>query len=137
MVNKVIIIGNLTRDPELRQLPSGSSVTELGIAVNRKYTSGGEKKEETTFVDVAFWGKQAEVIAQYAKKGRTLYIEGRLTLDTWQDASGDKKSKLKVTGEDFQFLGGKSDETAKAAQAPAQKQPSQPVVQDVDDDIPF
>jgi single-strand DNA-binding protein len=108
-VNKVILIGNLTRDPEVKYTPKGSAVTDLGLAVNRNYTTdGGEKREETTFVDVTLWGKTAELAGQYLKKGRPVYIEGRLQMDTWEDKqSGQKRSKLRVVGEAMQFLGGR------------------------------
>ena len=87
-VNKVILIGNLTRDPEVRYTPKGTAVAELGLAVNRTYsTDGGEKREETTFVDITLWGRTAELAGQYLNKGRPVYIEGRLQMDTWQDLS--------------------------------------------------
>jgi single-strand DNA-binding protein len=106
-LNKVMIIGNVTRDPEIKYTPKGSAVTDLGIAVNRVYTpEGGDKREETTFVDVTLWGRQAEIAGEYCKKGRSIYIEGRLQLDTWEDkTSGQKRSKLRVVGENFQLLG--------------------------------
>lgn len=106
-LNKVMIIGNVTRDPEIKYTPKGSAVTDLGIAVNRVYTpEGGEKREETTFVDVTLWGRQAEIAGEYCKKGRSIYIEGRLQLDSWEDkATGQKRSKLRVVGENFQLLG--------------------------------
>ena len=105
--NKVILLGNLTRDPEVRYTPKGSAVADLGIAVNRQYTlENGEKREEVTFVDVTFWGRTAEVAGEYLKKGRPVFIEGRLQLDTWDDKqSGQKRSKLKVIGETMQMLG--------------------------------
>jgi single-strand DNA-binding protein len=108
-LNRVFLIGNLTRDPEVRYTPKGTAVTELGLAVNRTYsTEQGEKKEETTFVDVEFWGRQAEVVGEYLKKGRPVFIEGRLKLDSWDDKqTGQKRSKLRVVGEGFQFLGGR------------------------------
>ena len=107
-LNKVMIIGNLTRDPELRYTPKGTAVTELGIAVNRRYTAeNGEKREETTFVDVTLWGRTAELAGEYLRKGRAVYIEGRLQLDSWDDKqTGQKRSKLRVVGEEMQFLGG-------------------------------
>jgi len=110
-LNKVMLIGNLTRDPEVRYTPKGTAVTDLGLAVNRNYTTEtGEKREETTFVDITLWGRQAEVVGQYMKKGRPIYIEGRLQMDTWQDKqTGQNRSKLKVVGENFQFLGGRDD----------------------------
>jgi len=105
--NKVFLLGNLTRDPEVRYTPKGSAVADLGIAVNRQYTlDNGEKREEVTFVDVTLWGRQAEVAGEYLKKGRSVFIEGRLQLDTWDDKqSGQKRSKLKVIGEMMQMLG--------------------------------
>lgn len=106
-VNKVILIGNLTRDPELRYTPKGTAVSELGLAVNRKYRVDDDLREETTFVDVTFWGAQAETISKYLQKGAPLYVEGRLQLDSWEDkTSGQRRSKLRVVGEAFQFLGG-------------------------------
>ena len=106
--NKVILLGNLTRDPEVRYTPKGTAVADLGVAVNRTYTAeNGEKREEVTFVDVTFWGRTAENAGQYLKKGRPVFIEGRLQLDSWDDKqSGQKRSKLKVVGELLQFLGG-------------------------------
>src|SRR5204862_511830 len=105
--NKVILLGNLTRDPEVRYTPKGSAVCDLGVAVNRVYTTdSGEKREEATFVDVTFWGRTAEVAGEYLKIGRPIFIEGRLQLDSWEDKpSGQKRSKLKVIGETMQLLG--------------------------------
>ena len=110
-LNKVMLIGNLTRDPELRRTAKGTAVTEIGLAMNRYYTTeSGEKREDTTFVDVTLWGRQAELAEQYLKKGRPVYIEGRLQLDTWDDkATGQKRSRLRVVGEVMQFLGGRGD----------------------------
>ena len=107
--NKVILMGNLTRDPEVRYTPKGSAVTDIGLAVNRVYsTDQGEKREETTFVDVTLWGRTAEIAGEYLKKGRPVLIEGRLQLDSWDDKqSGQKRSKLKVIGESMQLLGGR------------------------------
>jgi single-strand DNA-binding protein len=106
-LNKVMLIGNLTRDPELKYTPGQQAVCEVGLAVNRKYrTKDGEDREETTFVDCEAWGKQAEVIKQYMSKGRPIFIEGRLKLDTWEDKEGGKRSKMRVVIENFQFLGG-------------------------------
>jgi len=106
--NKVLLMGNLTRDPELRYTPKGQAVAKLGLAVNRRYTTeSGEAREETTFVDIDAWGKQAEVICQYCKKGRPLFVEGRLKLDQWDDkTTGQKRSQLRVVLEGFQFVGG-------------------------------
>src|SRR2546423_14873769 len=107
--NKVILLGNLTRDPEVRYPPKETAATELGMAVNRVYTAeNGEKREDTTFVDVTLWGRTAEIAGEYLKKGRPVFIEGRLQLDTWDDKqSGQKRSKLKVVGEGLQLLGGR------------------------------
>src|ERR1700704_3518058 len=105
--NKVILLGNLTRDPEIRYTPKGSAVCDLGLAVNRQYTlENGEKREEVTYVDVVLWARLAEIAAEYLKKGRPVFIEGRLQLDTWDDKqSGQKRSKLRVIGENMQMLG--------------------------------
>ena len=107
--NKVILLGNLTRDPEVRYTPKGSAVCDLGIAINRQFTlDSGEKREEVTFVDVVLWARLAEIAGEYLKKGRPVFIEGRLQLDTWDDKqSGQKRSKLRVVGETMQLLGGR------------------------------
>lgn len=104
--NKVILLGNLTRDPELRYTPKGTAVAKLGLAVNNHWTnSEGEKCEEATFVDVTFFGRPAETIGQHCKKGRPLLIDGRLQLETWQDKdSKENRQKLSVVGESFQFI---------------------------------
>lgn len=106
--NKVYLMGNLTRDPELRYTPKGQAVAKLALAVNRRYTTeAGEAREEVTFVDIDAWGKQAEVISQYCKKGKPLFVEGRLKLDQWDDkTTGQKRSALRVVLEGFQFIGG-------------------------------
>ena len=119
--NKVILAGNLTRDPELRYTPKGTAICQIGLAINRNYTTdAGEKKEEVTFVDVEAWARTAEVIAQYLKKGRPILIEGRLKLDQWEDKqTNQKRSRLKVVCENFQFLdsgGGRAPEGEAAAQ---------------------
>jgi len=147
--NKVILAGNLTRDPELRYTPKGTAIARLGIACNRKWKSEtGELKEEVTFVDVDAFGKTAETIGQYLKKGRPILIEGRLRYDTWEDKqSGQKKSKLGVVLESFQFLdsgGGRGEASAEAPRtrpAPASA-PSAPESPDAEpppehDDVPF
>jgi single-strand DNA-binding protein len=110
--NKVILAGNLTRDPELRYTPKGTAVVKMGMAINRTWKSeSGENKEEVTFVDVDVWGRQAEVIAQYMRKGRPLLVEGRLKLDTWEDKNThQKQSKLKVVLESFSFIDSKVPE---------------------------
>ena len=150
-LNKVMLIGNLTRDPELRHTPSGKVVSELGLAINRTWSNDqGQKQEETTFVDVSVWGRQAEVIQQYVTKGSPIYIEGRLQLDTWDDkATGQKRSKMRVVCENFQFLGGKSGQSgggnspqsirpAEAGSAPPQGASAAPMDDfQEEDDIPF
>lgn len=106
-LNKVMLIGNLTRDPEVRYTPKGSAVADLGIAVNRTYvTDSGEKMQETTYVDVVVWSRLAELASQYLHKGSPVYIEGRLQMDTWEDKqSGQKRTKLRVVADNLQFLG--------------------------------
>jgi single-strand DNA-binding protein len=105
--NKVILLGNLTRDPEVRYTPKGSAVCDLGIAVNRVYTTeGGEKREEVTYVDVVLWARLAEIAGEYLKKGRPVFVEGRLQMDTWDDKqTGQKRTRLRVVGETMQLLG--------------------------------
>ena len=107
--NKVILLGNLTRDPEVRYTPKGSAVCDLGIAVNRVYTTeGGERREEVTFVDVVLWARLAEIAGEYLRKGRPVFIEGRLQMDTWDDKqTGQKRTRLRVVAENMQLLGGR------------------------------
>lgn len=106
--NKVILLGNLTRDPEVKQVGNGLTVAKLGMAVNRSYTTNGEKREETCYVDLTAFGRQAEVLGQYAGKGRPLMIEGRLQYSQWEDkTTGQKRNKLDVVIENFQFVGGR------------------------------
>ena len=104
--NRVILAGNLTRDPELRYTPKGTAIASFGLAINRKWKSEtGEAKEEVTFVDIEAWDRQAEVIAQYFKKGRPILVEGRLKFDQWEDKNThQKQSKLKVRLESFSFI---------------------------------
>ena len=143
--NKVILAGNLTRDPELRYTPKGTAIAKIGLAINRKWKSEtGEMKEETTFVDVDAFGKTAETIGQYLKKGRPILIEGRLRYQTWDDKqSGQKKSKLAVVMENFQFMdsGGGRGEGAPAPSRPAAAAAA-PEAPDAEpphegDDVPF
>jgi len=104
-LNKVLLMGNLTRKPELRYTTSGSSVCEFGIAINRTYTSNNEKKEDVCFIDINVWGRQAESCDKYLQKGSPVFIEGRLQLDTWKDKeSGSPRSRLRVIAERVQFL---------------------------------
>ncbi|HJT80064.1 MAG TPA: single-stranded DNA-binding protein [Chthoniobacterales bacterium] len=148
--NKVLLLGNLTRDPEIRYTPKGSAVCDLGIAVNRQYTlENGERREEVTYVDVVLWARLAEIAAEYLKKGRPVFIEGRLQLDTWDDKqSGQKRSKLRVIGETMQMLGsrgggggtpaeaGDEDRGARGTTPPPKAAPSTAGAPD-DDEIPF
>jgi len=110
-LNKVMLIGNLTRDPEIKYTPKGSAVADLGLAINRNYTlENGEKREETTFVDVVLWGRLAEIAGEYLKKGRPVFIEGRLQLDSWDDKqTGQKRTKMRVVGESMQLLGSRGE----------------------------
>lgn len=102
--NKVLLMGNLTRDPELRFTAGGAAVCSLGLAVNRKYKQGDEWKEEVCFVDITVWGKQAENCAEYLSKGSAAFIEGRLHLNSWATESGEKRNKLEVVANTVQFL---------------------------------
>src|SRR5215470_457970 len=148
--NKVILAGNLTRDPELRYTPKGMAIAKIGLAINRTWKNeAGETKEDTTFVDVDAFGRQAEVIGQYLKKGRPILIEGRLRLDQWDDKqTGQKRSKLGVVAENVQFLGTpggagsnendapRSRPAAAAAPATASESPdAEPPAEH--DDVPF
>jgi len=153
--NKVMLMGNLTRDPEVRYTPKGTALATIGLAVNRNWTTeSGEKKEEVTFVDVEVWGRQAETIGQYMSKGRPIFVEGRLKLDQWDDKeSGQKRSKLKIVCESFQFLGSPkggaefSDQPPAAraarpvgkttAKPAATEEESAPPASEADDNIPF
>jgi len=109
--NKVILMGNLTRDPETRVTPNGSTICKIGLAVNRTYTgSDGERKEEVTFVDCDAFGKTAEIISRWMSKGKGILVEGRLRLDQWNDkTTGQSRSKLGVVIENFQFVGGRGE----------------------------
>jgi single-strand DNA-binding protein len=104
-LNKVFLLGNLTREPELRYTPGGAAVCEFGIAVNRRFTSNNQEKEEVCFVDIVVWGKQAESCGRFLEKGSTALLEGRLQLDQWQDKdSGGKRSRLRVVADRVQFM---------------------------------
>ena len=144
--NKVIIVGNLTRDPEVKYLPSGMAVAELGVAINDSYKNKeGEMVERTVFVDVDVWGKQAETSSNYLSKGSPVLIEGKLQMDSWETKDGEKRNKMKVRADRVQFLpsggkgggggGGESRKSAPKQQAPASK--DAPPFQDADDDLPF
>ena len=114
-LNKVLLMGNLTRDPELRYTPNGTPVCDFGLAVNRTFTTkDGEKRDETLFVDVTMWGKRGVAISEYLSKGNGIFVEGRLKLDTWETAEG-KRSKITVVAENFQFVGGPGSSGRRAA----------------------
>ena len=145
-------MGTLPRDPEVKFTSKGSAVTDIGLAINRTYTiDSGEKREETTFVDVELWGRLAEIAGEYAKKGRPIYIEGRLRMDTWEDkTSGQKRSRMKVVGENLQLLGSRSDGAPRSSDGvdspdapaprsstPARRPTTPPPAELEDDDIPF
>ena len=155
--NRVILVGNLTRDPVVRYTPSGTAVSEIGLAVSRQWTDrqSNQRKEETTFVDVTLWGRQAEVAGEYLAKGRPVLIEGRLQLDQWEDKqSGEKRSKLRVVGETMQMLGSREGGGSggggggrsyggggSAGAAPVDEMPPPPIDSFYDsapdDDVPF
>ena len=140
--NRVTLLGNLTRDTEVKYLQSGTAVCEIGLAINQRVKKGGEWVEEPVFVDVTLWGKTAEVAGEYLRKGSSVLIEGRLKLETWE-TEGQKRSKLKVVGQTMQMLGatgsndnGSASATDTSLDAPADNQ--QPVAAGVDgDDVPF
>ncbi len=136
-LNKVFLIGNLTRDPELRYLPDGRPVCNLGLAVNRTYiTANKEKKEEACFLRIVVWGKQAESCSQYLNKGRPVFIEGRLQSRSWETPAGEKRSALDVVAERVQFLGGRGFVPKNEA---AQEEKNEATVNfdDKSDEVPF
>ncbi len=147
--NKVILVGNLTRDPELRHIPSGTAVTDLGLAVNRTWTdrNTNQRNEETTFVDVTCWGRTAEIACEYLRKGRPVLVEGRLQMDEWNDReTGAKRTKLKVVCDNMQMLGSRNEGNSGGGGASYQPPPqsdgpqqpaSNPVVNPPDDEVPF
>ncbi len=147
--NKVILMGNLTRDPDLRVTASGLSICKLSLATNRVFqTKDGEKREEVTYVDIDAFGRQAETISKYMAKGRSILVEGRLRLDSWETPQGDKRSKLGVVLENFQFTGGRgdagssggSDESSRVERdspPPRSSAPKAPVDDIEEDDVPF
>ena len=156
-LNKVFLIGNLTRDPELRVTPKGTAICQFGLAVNRQFKDeSGQTRDETAFIDIEAWGKQGELVSKYLTKGSPAMVEGRLKLDQWEDKqSGQKRSKLKVVLENVQFLsagrgpnaGGGGDESFDQS-APAERHvppargagratPPPAASQDIDEDVPF
>ena len=143
--NKVILMGNLTRDPQLSYTPNQTAVVDFGIATNRRWKGqDGTQRDETCFVDCRMFGKRAEVINKYCRKGNPLFVEGRLTFDSWQGQDGSKRSKLRVTVENFEFMGkgssggGQGDRGEfSSEQAPADNNAGQPSGADEADEIPF
>ena len=130
-MNKVVILGNLTRDPELSYTPNQTPVVDFGMATNRKWKGqDGQEKEEVCFVDCRMFGKRAEVINKYVHKGDKFLIEGRLTFDSWEAQDGTKRSKHRINVENFEFVGGKPEK-------PEAKQRQAPVNNNPDDDVPF
>ncbi len=150
-LNKVLLMGNLTRDPELRVTPKGTPICQFALAINRQYKmESGESREEVIYVDIEAWGKQGETIAKYCTKGRPLYVEGRLRLDQWEDKNTkEKRSRMKVVLEQFQFLGdgrGGGAPSSDPAAAPSPERYSPPPRQpgnkpasseNLDEDVPF
>jgi len=151
-LNKVLLMGNLTRDPELRVTPKGTSICQFGLAINRQFKmESGETREEVVYVDIEAWGKQGETIAKYCTKGRPLYVEGRLRLDQWEDKNTkEKRSRMKVVLEQFQFLGdGRAGGGSPAGDAAASPSPerfapparpsgaTKPAAENLDEDVPF
>lgn len=143
--NRVILMGNITRDIELRYTPSGTPVTEIGMAVNDRVKRGDEWVDEPTYVDVTLWGKTAELVSQYLSKGKPIFVEGRLKFEQWEQ-DGQKRSKLKVVGERMQFVGGReggsggggNQESFRSANsAPPASQPAASAAPPPEDDIPF
>lgn len=146
--NKVILLGRLTRDPELRVTPNGNNICKFAIAVSRKFKAlDGSLKEETTFIDIDAFGKHAEVIAKFFSKGKPIFLEGRLKLEQWDTSSGEKRSKLAVILENFQFIGGKEDlsgfsdfsnqESVSSRSIPQSSKISSIPEDNFDDDVPF
>jgi single-strand DNA-binding protein len=155
-LNKVMLIGNLTRDPELRVTPKGTAICTFSLAVNRKFRDeSGADREEVTYVDIEAWGKAGENISKYCTKGRPLFVEGRLRLDQWEDkTTKEKRSRMKVVCENFQFLGGgrsegaapggEGGETRYSSPAPRAAAPARPPAppaaaaqESLDEDVPF
>lgn len=137
-LNDCNFMGNVTRDPVLKYLPSGSAVAEIGLAINHVYTTEkGEKREETTFLDIVFFGKPAETISEHVKKGQPLFVKGRLKIDQWDDReTGQKRSKPRIVGEKFQFLGGKPEQSSGGKGGQSSARPATPATDD-DSEAPF
>ena len=139
-LNKVLLMGNITREPELRYTPAGVAVVEFGVAMNRQWkTPDGEQRKETCFVDVNMWGRRGEVISEYFHKGDPIFIEGRLQLDQWEDREGQKRSKLRVVAENFEFVaqrGERRQQEQREAEKPAEEGNDKDVKVS-DDEVPF
>ena len=130
--SKAIIIGNLTRDPELRSTPSGTQVCSFSVAVNRSYKDkNGETKEDVSFIDCTMWGRPAETIAQYAKKGTAILVSGRLEQRSYETKDGQKRSRTEIVVEEFNFLGGRSDNSATYSSESAQAEAADIVPDDI------
>lgn len=141
-LNRVLLIGRLTKDVQTKQLPGGTTIAEFGLAMNRKFKVKDEVREEVCFVDCSAFGKQAEVIAQYCQKGKALFVEGRLKLDSWESKDGTKRSKLSVIVENFQFVGGEQQKQDRPSNSRKHKEPAWDPDSAFDsamggDDIPF
>ena len=132
--NRIILVGNLTRDPELRFTAGGSALTKFGLAVNRKYKQGEEWKEDVCFVDITVWGKQAETCAEYLSKGKSVFIDGRLNFSSWESKEGQKRNKLDVVANSVQFLGNAVSGGASQENSPDSQDDQQMPEKD---DIPF
>ncbi len=141
-LNKVFLIGNLTRDPELRYTPGGTAVADLGMAVNREFTArDGERKSETCFIDIVVWQKVAESCKEYLHKGSPVFVEGRLQLDTWQTSQGEKRSKMRVVAERVQFLDSapksRPEPATEAVDAQSPEPDQTPASSGPEDNMPF
>jgi single-strand DNA-binding protein len=150
-LNKVLLIGNLTRDPDVRMMSNGRPVCNFGLALNRNYKdSEGNRKEEVTFVDVECFGPRAEAVAKFFTKGRSIFVEGRLKLDQWESKEGEKRSAIRVVLDNFEFVDSKQDGasnqsrniemSAPTTAAPAETQRAEPTTSpdsDLDEDVPF
>lgn len=149
-----MLLGNLTRDPEVRHTPKGTAVGDLGMAISEKYkTQDGVEKEEVVYVDVVVWGRQAETCKEYLTKGSPIFVEGRLQLDQWESQQGEKKSKIRVRADRVQFLGGRGGsgggggqgggrsygdrESSSRSPAPSQPAARDDFPPDLDDEVPF
>lgn len=136
--NKVILMGNLTRDPEMKYLPSGTAVTNFGLAMNERYTDRqtGEQRESACFVDVEAWDRQAEIVNEYLSKGSPVFLEGALKFDSWETPEGEKRSRLKVRAIRIQFIGGRRDGDEMGGGGYSDAPPAQPAMQEQSEQMP-